>query len=137
MQQKIDGDFGIQIYMKSSRAETVIFYCFTADTHLHWVEVIHSEKSYTVEKSQTQQRKFKHSKKKIKTQWGKVKTQCRKVKFSRLETFRLTIVLLLQRMHIYICSLQCILFYHFLNPFKYHHCDICFMHKFNILVNSV
>ena len=58
MLQKIDGDFGIQIYMRSSRAETVIFYCFTADTHLHWVKVIHSgENSNTVEKKQTQWRK--------------------------------------------------------------------------------
>ena len=35
-QEKIDVDFGIEIYMRSIRAETVIFYCFSADTHLHF-----------------------------------------------------------------------------------------------------
>ena len=73
MLQKIDGDFGIQIYMKSSQPETVIFYCFTADTHLHSVEVIHSKKSYTAEKSQRQWRKFKHSMKKSKRSGEKSK----------------------------------------------------------------
>ena len=37
MLPKIDWDFGIQIYIRSIRAETVIFYCFTESAHLHFL----------------------------------------------------------------------------------------------------
>ena len=37
MLPKIDRDFGIQIYIRSIRAETVIFYCFTESAHLHFL----------------------------------------------------------------------------------------------------